>query len=199
MASGKALVLGSVLKVDRPFKAATITLMTGLSRQLVFGHLTNLVETGYLEKIDKHYIIRDREGLLSTLIEAAESVESGMPKPAGFFDANSTNVATVTCNMIISGRTLDLPMSHEAKLGYLQRIDDSVKYLKQLRKYLMTSQKTVGSAQKYLKKEGFNSPEGIEAVWKKYSALAGEHATVDVHEFAEAFRIALLEESDGTG
>lgn len=192
--NGKVLVLGSVLKVDRPFKAATITLMTGLSRQLVFNHLNNLTETGYLEKVDKHYIIRDREGLLSTLMDASDTVESGQPKPGGFFDKDFIATATTKIEFLVASRSLDLPMSLDARIGYLKQIDDSITVLKQMRKYLSSSTKTKGSARKFWKKQGGDTPEGIEQVWRMLSSHAGENATVDLIEFEEALKEAMVEE-----
>lgn len=194
--NGKVLVIGSVLKLERPFKAATITQMTSLSRQLVWQHLIDLTELGYLEKIDKTYVVKDKEGLLSSLLEAADSVESGLPKPGGIFTKEVISTTNVKLETIVAARSLNLPMAASARSGYLQKIDDSITVLKQMRKYLTTSQKTVGSAQKFFKKQGGEKPEVVEWVWKTFAELSGGDITVDLPEFESALREALLKEDD---
>lgn len=194
--NGKVLVIGAVLKLDRPFKAATITQMSGLSRQLVWQHLGDLTESGYLEKIEKTYVVRDKEGLLSTLLEAADTVESGLPKPGGFFPADFTNGVNAKLETFVASRTLDLPMSLSAREGMLRRIDETVSILKQMRKYLTTSQKTTGSAQKFLKRMGADQPEGVETLWKWLVEYSGTDISMDLTEFSDALKEAMVEDDD---
>lgn len=193
MAHGKMLVLGNVLKLNRPFKAATITQMSGLSRQLVYIHLNNLCETGYLEKIDKSYIIRDREGLLTTLIEESDNPGTSKPEAGGFFSKERIDTWTGQAEMIIASRTLGLPMSLDARQGMVDKIDDSVRVLKHLRKYLTNATKTTGSAQKFLKDMG-DGDVVEEAIWKLLVAYAGDSIVVDLPEFRDKFKDAMVEE-----
>lgn len=187
------MTIGTILKLDRPFRPPHIVSMTGLDRQLVRYHLNKLCETGYLEKIDKSYIIRDREGLLTTLLEESENIETAKPEPSGFFNKETTDKFNAQAEMIIASRTLDLPMSLDARQGMVDRIDASISHLKKLRKYLTNATKTTGSAQKFFK--GMGDRDVVEeAIWKLLVGYAGDSVVVDLPEFRDKFKDAMVEE-----
>lgn len=192
MANGKLLILSAILKMDKPFRPPHIIDVTGLSRQLVHHHLLSLCESGGLEKIDKTYVIRDKEVLLNELIDSSDSEGVKRPEPGGFL-TEITHFLT-QMDIIIAGRTLDLPGSLDARKGMLEKIDESTKVLKQMRRYLTNSTRTVGSAQKYLKKQGVHDPETVNGWWQIFAHYGKD--MVDIHEFEAALKEAMIDDED---
>jgi hypothetical protein len=186
MAEGKLLVLGTILKLDRPFRPPHIGEMTGLDRQLIAYHLRTFTERGYLEKQGKEYIIRNKEALLNSLLESAEGVQTAKMKSRGFFSPETTAKFNQQVESIVAGRTLDLPMSQAAKDGMLQKIDESIAELKNLRKYVTNSTKTVGSAIKFFKQED----DTIDYVWQVYIQF-NHLRPLDLPEFIDAVNAAM--------
>ena len=189
--SGKAQIIGAILKLDRPFKASTIVQMTGLSRQLVFNHMKRMVEEGHLEKIDKSYVTRNKEELLNSLVEQSERIETSLPQPGGFF--TSVNGINRMAESAVAARILDLPMSGEYRDSMIQKCDDSIKVLKQLRKYLTNATKSEGSARKFFKKL---DDEQLYNVWKEFAGECHEEIAVDEDEFMKAYKEAMTDEDD---
>lgn len=189
--NGKLQVLSAILKVaDKPFRPPHIVDMTGLDRQLVRYHIDRFVEANLIEKIDKFYVVKDKEGLLNSLIESSERLETALPKPGGFFG----KVETINnrAEYLVAAKSLNLPMHNEAKDAFLSDIDATMRILKQLRKYITNSTKTVGSAQKFLYQMGGTKPEHIEGLWKLL--CMGVVNVVDLPEFEEAYKEAMVPE-----
>lgn len=177
--NGKLQVLSTILKLDnKPFRISHITDITGLDRNLVRYHVVNCAERGLLERVNKTYVVRDREGILNSLIESTEKTETAKMEATGLFTEKMALTWNAWAEAIIAGRTFDVSMSQEAKNNLLDKIDESVKQLKKLRKYLCNGTKTVGSAAKF-----FNASEGdIETAWKIYTNLGA--TGLDMAEFA---------------
>jgi hypothetical protein len=187
---GKIQVIGAILKLDRPFKPPHITDMTGLDRQLVRYHIRAFTERDYLEKIDKSYVIKDKEGLLTSMVDASEKTETAKMVAAGIFNKQSVDKLNFQAESIIAGRTLELPMSQESKEVMLRNLDQSVRDLKNLRKYLTNATKTKGSAAKF-----FKDPMRAEEVWQIYVRFGV--GDVDLAGFKEVVSNTLEEILDG--
>lgn len=190
MANGKLLILGAILKMDKPFRPPHIMEVTGLSRQLVHHHLIGLCESGGLEKIDKTYVIRDKEVLLNELIDSSDNEGVRRPEPGGFFANIDARLLHADC--IIAGRTLDLPGSLDARRGMIEKLDETTKVIKQFRRYLTSSTRTVGSAQKFFKKQGVPAPESVEGLWKIYTMYTTN--LPELSEFESALKEAMIED-----
>jgi hypothetical protein len=184
MNNGKVLILGTILKLDKPFRPPEIIEATGLSRQLVHHHLTRLCETGGLEKIKLTYVVRDKEVLLEDLLNTTDEIGTKKPEPGGFFSADRTKMWTTHAELIVAARTLDLGYSLAAREGMLKKIDDSIKVLKQLRKYLTHSTKTVGSAQKFFNKMGWSDPAVVRRIWEIFGFY---YPDLELQDFEEDF------------
>lgn len=178
---GKLQILSSILKLDKPFRPPHIVDVTGLDRQLVRYHLDKFREQGYIEKIDKYYVIKDREGLLNSLIESTDKLETALPKAGGFF--KSVTGFNHKAETIIAAKSLKLPMYESARDAVVRDIDDSIKILKQMRKYMYNATKTDNSAKRFFK--DFDP----EQVWK--TLVEGHDATVDLPDFEKAYWQAL--------
>jgi DNA polymerase II large subunit len=190
---GKLQVLSSILKLERPFRVSHIVDMTGLDRNLVRYHVMQFVEKDYLEKIDRTYVVKDKEGLLNSLVDSADKLETTLPTFKNTFLEEETKLLN-RAQFMVACKSLDLPMHEAAKRGMLDQIDATIKDLKQLRKYLTNSTKTVGSAQKFMKSMGGYDPEWMDAAWHILVTQAGGDISVDYPEFEKAYKRALIEE-----
>jgi hypothetical protein len=187
---GKIQVIGAILKLDRPFRPPHIIDLTGLDRQLVAYHIRMFRERDYLEKIDKSYVIKDREGLLTSMIDASEGVKTAKMEAKGLFNKQSVDGLNAKAESIIAGLALDLPMSQQAKDSMITKIDQSVRELKNLRKYLTNASKSKKSAARFIRDV---MPD--EAIWQVYVQLGA--SGTDLAEFKEVVSNTLEEILDG--
>jgi hypothetical protein len=185
---GKLQVLTALIKLsDRPFRPPHVVDLTGLDRQLVRYHIDKFRSQGLLEKIEKTYVVKDREGLLNSLVEANDRVETALPKPAGLF--TTLQGVNAEAETLIAAKTLGLPMVSEARESLIKDIDASINVLKQLKKYLNNATKTTGSAQKFFNGKGGTDPEYVEKLWKQLWNRST--FTVDIAEFERVYEQAM--------
>lgn len=191
MAAGKLQIISSILKLDKQFRATHIVDVTGLDRNLVRYHLMSFVEKGYLEKFDKYYVIKSKEGLLDSMVETSEKLETALPQPGGFLiNLSGINLMAETT---VAARILELPMAEAHRELLIKKCDDTVRVMKQLRKYLTNATKTEGSARKFFSKT-IQEPEQIEAVWKWFVGASQDELAVDLDEFEKAYKEAMVED-----
>lgn len=183
--NGKLQIIAAIINIDKPFRASHITQMTGLDRNLVRYHVVNFTSLNLLEKVDRTYILKNREGLLNLMIESAEKTETALPKPGGFF--RTIDTLNLKAEAIVAARSLNLPMASDARDGYVKLIDDTIQVLKNLRKYVTNATKTEGSAQKFFKKN-----DDVEVLWEIFSSLTP--FPCDLPEFEKAFNEAMVQE-----
>lgn len=186
--NGKITVISNILKLDRPFRIPHITDMTGFDRNLVRYHIQELTKQGYLEKIDKTYILKDREGLLSSLLEATEKTETAQMKPRGFLEQAARGYNAIA-ESIIAGKQLEIEGVDYVKVGFVRQIDITIEELKNLRKYVNNSQKTKGSAAKFFKRVFSEGEE--EAFWKYWRQYGGDLYNRDYPQFHDELKIAI--------
>lgn len=149
MASGKYQVISAVLKQDKPFKAVKITDATAMSRQLVFKHLNNLVIDGYIQKDGMYYTLINRDALVDRLIESTENVGPKLlDKQRGFI--GKIELINRAVETVALYRNAKLEGNNELTIGLQQGIDETIKDLKQLRRYLFGKQIEEKSAAKKL-------------------------------------------------
>lgn len=104
---GKLLVIGEILRFEnKPFKAAHLTSITGLARQVVHYHLRQFAEKEYIVKHDKFYVIHDKEGLydeLNDLAHKRQRAELLSTRPEHVFvDPEFTNNVTKFLRVYLS-------------------------------------------------------------------------------------------------
>lgn len=186
--NGKITVISSILKIDRPFRIPHITDMTGFDRNLVRYHIQELTKQGYLEKIDKTYVLKDREGLFSSLLEATEKTETAKMKSRGFF-VNSANTLSNIAESIVAGKQLDIYGVEYVKTGFIKTIDDSIAELKNLRKYVNNSQKTNSTAAKFFKR--VISEGNDEEYWQMWGRYGGDFFNRDFPAFHAELKLAI--------
>lgn len=149
-------VVSAVLKIDRPFRAATVVDMVGLERQLVWYHLNELVKEGLLEKTGRVYQINSREDLLDSLVELTNqtSVSKMTPSKTMFgFDADWWNSLA---EFTVLGKGLHDELSLEMRNHLIRKIEDTINELKQLRKFVNAAQRSEESAARKLHGKDFD-------------------------------------------
>lgn len=190
MATGKLQIISAILKLDRPFRPPHIIDMTGLDRNLVRYHLVQLTSDGFLEKIDKTYVVRDQEGLLRSMLHEVDAGETTKMKAKGFFSPDTANKFNYQAEVIIAARALDIQGTDLVKTGLLHKIDESIAELKNLRKYLCNGSKTTRSAAKFW--NGMNGEE-LEVAWQSMVYNGGELFTSTLEDFKREIKIAVEE------
>lgn len=176
MNQGKAKVIGEVLKQQGMFKAATIVTATGLSRQLVYHHLSQLTSEGYLEKDGMKYGVVARQDLIDSLVNVGENQVTGL------FSTPPTDFDRVLMNKVIDMavmlRAAKINGAEAMRNTATKELDTMIDECKAAKRYL--NSKTM-SDKKALKKlyEGFDEHwELIRQVVKvdknvMYEAIAG--------------------------
>lgn len=147
--NGKVLVAQQILKCkNRAFKGAEIVMATGLSRQLVYKHLSNMHDEGLLSKVGTKYKVEDEEGIIDSLIANSDTDNRGLMDPN--LKLIESQVYNDLAEVIVAMRALEVEPHKEFKEVYVEAIDDCVKELKRLRKFLNAGQRSPRSAARVL-------------------------------------------------
>lgn len=149
---GRSKVIMAILKLDKPFRPPHIGDITGLSPQLIRHHLLSLMDADIIEKENKTYFVKDKEGLFEELSNVTEKLEVSKMRAAGFIQRQGADIFNTIADTILWSRALDIPDSREAKDAMLKQIDDTITEYKRLRRYLSTSQRSSNMAAKRMKK-----------------------------------------------
>lgn len=159
---GGMKVISSILKLDKPFRSRHITEMTGFDRQLVYYHLGQLHDKGYIRKSGPTWEMEDREALLNSLVEGAERTETRKMNGNGIFLSKPTTVLlnAIASSIVCARSVRENTVSIQAKQALLDKIDKTIEELKVLRKYVNNSQRSEISARKELKNE-----ETLKQTW----------------------------------
>jgi hypothetical protein len=186
MINGKAQVVSSILKLDRPFRPPHIVDMTGLDRQLVYYHLRTFCDSGMLLKTGKVYQIADKEALFDSLLNITESTETHLMKKTKLIEVIGYNKVAET---LVSLLVLDPQdeLAREVKQAYVAEIDKTIQEFKNLRKFIHNSQRGEKSAAKYLK-DMFASPREIYEAWVRDWDIT---PVEEVDEWTQRFKIAI--------
>jgi hypothetical protein len=193
MSEVKLQIIGSILKLNRPFRIPHIMQVTGIDRNLTRYHISALTQQGMLEKIDKSYVMRDREALLSSLLEESEKSHVAKMKSKGFVGDATVFKQNLYAETVIAGKVLGLPCMEDVKTAYLRKIDETINEFKNLRKYLTTASKTDGSAAKFFKKMDMDNRE---FVWQGMAYIGEDLFTPSWEEFKDAIAIGIEDAED---
>lgn len=190
--NGKVQVISSILKLDRPFRPPAIIDMTGLDRQLVYYHLKTFCDEGWVQKVGKSYQILDKESLLTSLVEVAENTETALMNYRETVIGKTTvQILNAMAESIVAARNFDEPLSLDAKVAFIRKIDNTVKELKRLRKFLNNSQRGKSWSVKFFKRSDNDLEEWYDA-WVKNLI---DTPSVTIEEFTKTLKIA-MEEAD---
>lgn len=150
MFEGKAIILGAVLKQEKPFKAAKVFALTELSRSLIRYHLDKFVEDGTLEKAGMYYSIVDRDALINSLADMSEGPTIQLVSSTLLLGKDADQLNN-TIRAVAVFRILELPYYQEVKNNVIKEIDDTIKQLKNARKYINAKSMTQKRALNTLK------------------------------------------------
>jgi hypothetical protein len=154
--STKAALCAEVLRhEDELIRASYLTAGLGISKQLVYYHLNQLVEQGILEKAGSRYALADKNKLIDVMMNANENngnlkrSEKTSFLPQVYVESLQRVVdETLLC------RAMDLPESLAVKTHVANEIQKTIDTLKKERHYLLNKQITVGSARKTIRTKG---------------------------------------------
>lgn len=168
MSNAKLQIYSAVLKQQRPFKASTIHLETGLSRSLIAHHLKKLIEEGFIERDSNKpiYSIVARNDLLDAITDVSANNVIGLwdQKPK-FLDASTKEINYAIEASVIT-RCAGTVGALETKVYIQKGIDNAIDDLKKLRRYL--------NSKTYSQKAALNRLENErDSIWEavKYSVL----------------------------
>lgn len=181
MSEGKAIIIGTIMKIDKPaFRARHIYEMSSLSRQLIRHHLTALVKNGCLEKNDVWYTISDKDQLINEMIdtglnkkEASKMTDEEMLDSEVVTQVNNSIIVYLAC------KALDLEGINLYKKFLVRKLDDAIDSLDKGKRYVNTGGMSPGSARKVLEKYS------VAGLWAGLSSVLGEVISFD--EFKEWF------------
>jgi len=151
METGKALVLSEVAKQgNNPFKAKVITQATGLDRRLVSYHLTKFTERGWLEHVGQYYTIIRLSHIVDELTSSYEK-ESGNKAPTrkGLVSQATANGLNELTRAVVYARVLNVEMSRDMQGHMNERIDETITFFRNLKKYLNNSRPSDRTAARY--------------------------------------------------
>lgn len=162
MNEGKALVLGTVLKHERPFKAAIIGETTGLSRQLVRYHLMQLVNVGALVKEGPLYFVADKGIVVDALIDSTSRAEHSKAYSTKFYtETNAQNLNTVL-EWVVALRTLENEKAHEFQTTTLTELDATIAVFRNVKKWLTNTVMSPNVARKMVQQRS----EELKPIYK---------------------------------
>lgn len=152
MSNTRLQIVSSILKIDRPFRAATVTDMLALDRQLIRYHLMQMVNEGLLEKTGRVYQMADKEKLFDSLVEIADKVSTNKMEAAGtLLSKHDVDGLNSLAESIVCARTFHNGMGLDAKDAMIKKLDKTMRELKQLRKFLNAGERSETSAAKKLR------------------------------------------------
>lgn len=135
------------------FTAADIYEETGLDRQLVYYHLTRLVDKGLLEKSGPKYIICDREQLLELLAYGQANITKTEAEPTIIYTKHNTDILNQIIRVAHLARAAGIPGSKELKESVNRDINDTIMMLNTVKRIMNRKRKmNKRKAHKALKK-----------------------------------------------
>lgn len=176
MESGKAQVLGAIMKLDRPFNAAAITEMTGLDRQLVRYHLIRFTEQGTIEKIGKTYTILNKAALVDSFLESNTSSDIRKVQSKGFFNTETANFLSELATGVVYLKVLRAPLAIDMAVHLNVLIDETIAELKAMKRFVNNSQPGIRAAAKFYQQYG-GDKQG-----QMYDAMVGRNFKPALHK-----------------
>lgn len=162
MNEGKARVIGEVLKQQGVFKAARITQATGLARQLVYHHLTQLTEDGFLEKDGMLYGVVARQELIDSLVNINEKDVVGLLPAKVMLNYDDINrAAEISLNLTAAG--LEGHLKLRQKL--IEDTDLVIRRFKAFKRYMNSKTISKKKALRFIEKN-------FDEVWGVYRKIA---------------------------
>ena len=179
------MVVGAILKMDRPFRAANIVDLTGLDRQLVSYHLRKLLDDGYIAKAGLVWTIENKAALFDSLTELTERVETTKMKTSKLMiTSEAADSMNDIADTAINYKLLGFEEGRLIKAEMLERIDRTTAQLKNLRKWLNNTERNQKTAAKMLKGRDKDHDE----ILKSLVGFYGITPTMGFQEFDNAVR-----------
>ncbi len=147
----KLQMLTVILKHKSPSFRATLFGDLALPRQNVRYHLTQMVEEGILKKVDRDYIIFDRDLIIDSIASSAEPdsrYELPHYKSSPFL--NDLKAISSGIRTLVYLKTIRAPHTNDFSKNMNDLIDSDIKRLKQLKRFLNGKQYSIRTASRKL-------------------------------------------------
>lgn len=168
MSEVKVVVIGEILRFDRPFRLSQLAALSGFSRQAVDYHLKKFEEKGYLERVGTNYTVANRNDLIDALTQESTSRNKpGLLNPRYTFkEPENTNMAVTHMRAFIALENyFEKSAPKEAarwkeqmdalRQVLMEHTDESIRNYKNFKNYLTTRSKDMAplGAKRHFKKQ----------------------------------------------
>lgn len=188
MSEGKIIIIGAILKIERPFRLRNMVEMTGMTPQACDHHLKRFNKLGILEKNDVWYSVADKNALLSEFVDAGlNKKESSKLYDTPILDSARVKTTNNDITAYLAFKALGMDGVDLIKKNVLQELDGGIESLNKGRRYINSAGMSAHSARKFLKQFS------VLDLWEAFKGTIG--AAMNREDF-EYFMSNAMEEDE---